>query len=331
MIDPALFGELQKLCLRSFPERLEQRISQIQALGGGRHPMLGFSLAWHEGRQPRVERLIVRRYADPWTEWALDDRRKAQREWAVMRWLYGRGWPVPQLYASGTEGEERFLLLARVPGVPCSPEQARAQAIVDALARQVAQLHQLMPPDSVRETLPRVSVDGELARLGELARCCQAGELNEAIAELRAEKPEERPPCVLHGDFRFEVALCDARGITALLGWENAALGDPRWDQARIVNDLRSHRADALAERFCTVYRERVGAPLADLTFWEALAAVQTWTLIEWVRDRAPSGDAESLLSRYASTRERAWRSLTRLRHTRDERVALGEELKSEI
>ena len=68
-------------------------------------------------RQPRVERLVVRRYSQPWTSWSVgregeNGSQKAQREWAVMRWLYSLGLPVPRVYALGDD----YILLANTSG-----------------------------------------------------------------------------------------------------------------------------------------------------------------------------------------------------------------------
>ena len=337
MVDAVLFGELKTLCRRSFPYRLDQSITHIKPLDDGRHPSVSLSLAWREGRRPRVERLVVRQYADPWTWWALDDGQKAQREWTVMRWLFGRGLPVPQLYASGSEGEHEYLMMPLVPG---EPVQATSSAHVEALAVLLAQIHRLTPPEAVRQALPGVLPGRELARLRDLAFRCQVDGLLEATtalyaelhaelhAEVRAEPHAETdesmasevpPLCVLHGDPRLANVRCDAQGITALLGWENAALGDPRWDVARVVNDLRSQQADALAERFCAVYEDRSGRPLVDLGFWETLTATQSWALVEWVRQEVATDGGVALLSERAFWQERAWRSLTRLRHAQSE------------
>jgi aminoglycoside phosphotransferase (APT) family kinase protein len=325
MVDAVLFAELQTLCRRSFPSRLDQSITHIKPLDGGRHPSVSLSLAWREGRRPRVERLLVRQYADPWTWWALDDRKKAQREWTVMRWLFGRGLPVPQLYASGSEGEHEYLLM---PLVQDEPARATSSAHVEALAGLLAQLHRLTPPEAVRQVLPGVLPGQELARLRELAYRCQADGLLEATTELHASErvetddpsASEVPPlCVLHGDPRLANVHCDAQGITALLGWENAALGDPCWDVARVVNDLRSQGADALAERFCAVYEDRSDRTLVDLVFWETLTATQSWALVEWVRQEATPDEGAALLSERSFWQERAWRSLTRLRHAQAE------------
>jgi aminoglycoside phosphotransferase (APT) family kinase protein len=323
MIQAALFAELQKLCRRSFPERLDQSISQIQAVDGGRHPTVSLSLAWREARRPRVERLVVRRYADPWTWWSVEDPNKAGREWAVMRWLYGEGLPVPPLYAVGADGQAPFLLLAHASGQTCALERpAKAQAYVESLSGLLARLHRLPPPAPVRAVLPDHPLDHELGRLETHARACHDGGLIEAICELRAQEMEGYPPCVLHGDLRAENVLCDARGATAVLGWENAALGDPRWDVARVANELRDHQADALVERFLALYQDRGGAAPSRLAYWEALAAVQEWTLAEWVRETAPPEQGAELLGMRDHARACAWRALTRLRYERDERIA---------
>jgi aminoglycoside phosphotransferase (APT) family kinase protein len=320
MVDAALFAELQTLCRRSFPQRFDQGITQIRSLKDGRNPIVSFSLTWREGKRPRVERLIVRRYADRWTWWTVNDGQKTQREWTVMRWLFGRGLPVPQPYASGTEGQHEYLLMPDVTG---GPALATNEAHVEAFAALLAQIHGLTAPEAVRPMLPEASIETELARLRDMAYRCHADGLLDATAELYrqlevapgTEETEVPPLCVLHGDPRFANVHCDAQGVTALLGWENAALGDPRWDVARVVNDLRGQEADALVERFCIAYQDRGGPWPVNLTYWETLTATQSWALVEWVTEHAPVEDAAGLLAKREYWQECAWRALTRLRY----------------
>lgn len=320
MIRPSEFAELQKLCLRSFPERLDQRISQFESLDGDRHPMLGLALSWREGRQPRVERLVMRRYADRWTWWMLDDPSKAGREWAILRWLYGVGMPVPRLYACGQQNGAGFTLMARLQGQGC-PAQA---ACLGELAALLARLHQLVPLEAVRQALPLVLLSEELGRLDEIAHRLHDDGLIEALSDLLVEEVEVYPPCVLHGDPHLANALCDARGITALLDWENSALGDPRWDVARTTNWLRLHQAEELASCFCGAYEEQAGWRLSDMSFWEALTAVQSWAVVAWACTTAPPGSAlaQRLLAHVDLWHGRAWRALRRLRHGRGEQHA---------
>ena len=71
-------------------------------------------------------------------------------------------------------------------------------------------------------------------------------------------------------------------GITALLGWENSALGDPRWDVARVENELLEVGDEQAVHQFRTVYQDSGGRPLADEGFWQALTAIQSWTMASW-------------------------------------------------
>jgi aminoglycoside phosphotransferase (APT) family kinase protein len=320
MIDPDLFGKLQKLCQRTFPDRLDQRLSRIERLQGERHPMLALTLSWRRGKHPGVERLVLRSYGDAWTWWSTDDPYKAQREWEMMRWLFAHGLPVPHLYALGRAQSDDSLLMAWVPGRsaasildrdPSGGEGSEAQqAVIGALGELLAVLHQLTPGPSARERLPTITLPGELARLAELAHQYGDAGMVEAVHELRAQNVEVLPPCVLHGDPHLANVLCDARGITALLHWENSAYGDPRWDVARVTSWLRGREAD-LHRHFCEAYVAHGGILPTDLAFWEALVAVQQWVTATWVR--AACGESPALAD-LPTWKEQAWRALTRLR-----------------
>ena len=326
VIQAALFAELQKLCLRSFPERLEQRISQVETPAGGRHPTLGLTLSWRRGHQAGVERLIVRRYSDRWTWWSLDDPAKAQREWTVVRWLYGEGFAVPQVYALGSSQEPASLLMARAPGRPCAPMQGAGQATaiqdwhVDTLAGLLADLHQRKPPDAVREALPDVTVAAELRRMTDIAREGHHDAIEEAVDELSAtlaaENVEMLPSCVLHGDLDLANVLVDARGITAVLCWENSAFGDRRWDVAYAADSLYRYGGERFANRFCATYATRAAVPVAHLLFWQALAAVQRWVAWSWAQQHTGADQCESQARLWG---EQAWRALTRLRYAKRE------------
>lgn len=307
--------ELQKLCRRTFPERLDQRIAQFATRFDDRRQLLFLSLSWTEGRRPRVERLVVRSYVDAWTPWSFDDRAKARREWAIMGWLYGEGLPVPRVYAAG----DNYVLMEHIPGRSIEMLQDDWKRYVESCLNEcvslLARLHQVQPPEAVREVLPAAVAQAELGRMGDLARQCGDGGLEEAVAELKAlfatEKMELYPPCVLLGETAFVGAQFDARGITALLDWADSAFGDPRWDVARTVNWLRVRQADALAERFLTTYQERTGRALADMDAWLALTAAQNWALTAWLRDRLSDSP---LIAQREGLIEQAWRALTRLR-----------------
>jgi aminoglycoside phosphotransferase (APT) family kinase protein len=346
MIDPALFAELRDLCLRSFPERLEQRLSQVEPVAAERHPGLAFTLSWREGARPRVERLLLRRYADGWTWWSFRDGQKAQREWTVMRWLYGSGLSLPKVYALSARDTDPFLLLERPSGQTLvlgrdgqattghlsgrqaypSEDTLGLRLCVDALATLLARLHCSTAPDSVREVLPRVVLDKELGRTARIAQRCEDRALMETVRELTQEQVEALPPCVLHGDPQLASLRYDARGITAWLDWENSALGDPRWDVARVMNELQVDQASSLADRFCEMYADRTGLQLHDVVYWQVLAATHRWAMRKWALQaglaQVPTEDAQDefpLSIGFERHREQAQWALTRLQDTRKE------------
>ena len=317
------FLELQKMCQRSFPDRLDQHLAQIGKPAGERYLERSLQLSWREGRRPRVERLDLRRYADPWTWWRVDDEDKAAREWQMMRWLYGQGLPVPRPYAGG----DGFVLLARAPGQghPAAEESDGAWVLphLDAFARLLARLHRLVPPAGVRDVLPAVALQEALRRVEQLAAWCGESGLQEAVAELAGVEVEVCPLCVLRGEAIFIRAQCDARGITALSTWDQSALGDPRWDVARAALWLRVHDAEAAAERFCDAYAGYGAAPVGDTSFWIAAAAAQGWALASWVRVQKEQGAlaqeqlaaAEKVIGQREMWIEQTWRALTRFRY----------------
>jgi aminoglycoside phosphotransferase (APT) family kinase protein len=343
MIDPALFAELKELCLRSFPERLDQRLSQIEPVTRERHPTLALTLSWQEGVRLRVERLLLRRYSDAWTWWSFQDAHKAQREWAVIRWLYARGLPVPEPYALGSESAEPFVLLARTPGRPgaslldaCAVKRTPVERqpagnprldleqCLDAFGILIAKLHHLTAPDAVRDLLPRITVLQELARMADIARQCEDRELIRAVNELgpSAQEMEAYPPCVLHGDPQLANLLYDARGITTWLNWENSALGDPRWDIAYAVDQLRDQETTQPAESLYDAYVTQIGQQLSDMAFWEALVTVHRWAITCSVQATAPAQDTQTLSVELEQRRGQAWRALTRWHRNKREHSA---------
>jgi aminoglycoside phosphotransferase (APT) family kinase protein len=336
MIEPARFAELKDLCLRSFPGRLDQRLSQIRPLTNSPWSGLTFALSWREGTRQLVERLLLRRYVDSQTRWSLGDERKAQREWVVMRWLYGIGLPLPRVYALGTHDGDPFLLLEHPSGQVINtgqhrqntmhqeahhqvPQEGQVPALgpyVDALATLLARLHRLVAPDSVRKELPGIDWEGEMERLTSAAQQCKNQALMEAVRELERDQAEALPPCVLHGDPQVANLRCDARGATAWLSWENSALGDPRWDVACAANQLESNKSSPLADQFCERYADRAGLQLSDMPYWKALTAVHRWAMTEQARSALATEDEAQPCVELEGLCKQAWQALAGLRKT---------------
>jgi aminoglycoside phosphotransferase (APT) family kinase protein len=229
--------------------------------------------------------------------------------------------------------------MARAEGRRYALERpADREAYVEAVAAFLARLHRLTPPDAVRRVLPEARAQDEIVRLWSLARTCGDEGLIEVLAglsrgkavsgEARSEgaareeaatgdaagkEMEEFPPCVLHGDLQAGRVRADARGLTAVLDWENAALGDPRWDLARVANELHEREAHDLVEQLYQRYEEESGLPAREMDYWEALSATQQWTLLVWLKESGSTVDDGAL----DAARGSAWRAWTRIRYER--------------
>jgi len=133
-----------------------------------------------------------------------------QREVQVMQAAVEHGLPVPRVHASTVWQGRPALLLSWCPGRPLL-EEVRARpwrvwALGVAMGRVHARIHGVPGPDSLRALQPRPLPAGD---------------------------------ALLHLDYHPLNVMSSHRGITCVLDWANAAVGDPRADLARTVTLLR--------------------------------------------------------------------------------------------
>jgi aminoglycoside phosphotransferase (APT) family kinase protein len=111
-------------------------------------------------------------------------------------------------------------------------------------------------------------------------------------AALRAALPGAAPPAIVHGDFRLGNLLADGAQIAGVIDWEIWSVGDPRvdlgWflinaDPATYDRPSRYLGATPSPAELAGVYREALGADVADVDWFRALACFKstaTWSLI---------------------------------------------------
>ncbi len=134
---------------------------------------------------------------------------------------------------------------------------------------------------------------------------------------LRANKPDDVSPRVVHGDFRTGNLLIGAGGVNAVLDWELAHAGDPTEDLGWIcVNSWRFGEIDkpvggfGSREDLYAAY-EAAGGGAVDRKrahFWEVLGTLR-WGVIctmsgVALRDGAAAGVERALIARRASETE---------------------------
>lgn len=210
-----------------------------------------------------------------------------EREFRVMRALAGSAVPLAPTFALCTDEsviDRAFYVMGHVPGRCFSendlPSMGRAErgAIFDEANRVIAALHAIDPVavglgdhGPTQDYLPR-----QIARWTRQYRLAETGRI-EAMERLIEWLPgalpaRAAPVCLLHGDFKLDNLIFDAREprIVAVLDWELSTLGDPLadfayhclpWDTAPgLLHGLAGLDLDALGIPAQTAYRQAYAA-----------------------------------------------------------------------
>jgi aminoglycoside phosphotransferase (APT) family kinase protein len=246
---------LAALCRYAFPDRLGARVAAVEPLPAHRHPTTAFVLEWpsRSARNPELccEELVLRwhRWCEP--IWALEDPDRAEREFALHRALEARGFPVLHVCAWGRE-EGGWVLMSR--SLPHSASSAhtssdppaawgtRLKGLMQEGMRWLARLHTTTPDAVAQVPLPVVSLGSVISQARVWAMECHDDALSAAVEAIDDEASvEECPPRLLHGNPHPVTMRLHRRRLTNWLGWEDSALGDPRWDLARLATWLTTH------------------------------------------------------------------------------------------
>jgi aminoglycoside phosphotransferase (APT) family kinase protein len=244
------------------------------------------------------------------------DHEKTSREFEVLRVAFARGVRCPEPIAVGEcQTGEDYLVMSRVLG-DSNPRQlvtaerfgsARAR-LLKHLAKDLTIIHRILPVDVERAPGMRGPAPGddplayhrraveEMYR-ADLLNPHPAIEwafrwLDREIAQL---EQTGRPPCVVHGDFRIGNMLYDEDGLTAVLDWEGAHIGEPEEDLAwfctRVwrfgMNELEAGGI-ALREDWLHAYEHASGIAVSRerVAAWEVLQNIR-WAEITMMQARA--------------------------------------------
>ncbi len=263
--------------------------------------------------------LILRR---PPTGELLPSAHNMGREAQIQRGLAGTGVPVPAIVLAD-EGDLigiRFYVMEKVQGhiirgdlpagyAQTSPERER---MGHAFADTLATLHAVDPEAVGLGDYGRP--EGFMARQvrrwtgqWEASRTHEVPEIEELSRRLSASVPTQQRSAIVHGDYRLDNVVLDARDpgqINAVLDWELSTLGDPLSDVGLLMLFWRgaddpelslipgvTHLPgfpdrDAMLER----YAAASGADLSDMAFYEAFAHFKFAVIAQGVQARASAG-----------------------------------------
>jgi len=273
--------------IATFPQRLNLRLGNVRPLPGNQHEMMLFELLWDEHGQTYAVELVFRRYCSPLSWHNMRDANRAAREFEVLRWLGHNRFPTPPALHSGLDDEGDYLVMGAASGNSWDTlsDELRVGA-VQQLSNLLVQLHALVP-ENLR-TLPRVTTEEIVARYrgwaAESGDGAAQAAINRAGSLINPSGGQASVPLNMTADVS-DLLVSTAGRVTAWLDWENAMIGDPRWDIASLVEQLRRvHRMPALAELALERYQVATGATFDDLPAWAALLAAMRLVRCAWAR-----------------------------------------------
>lgn len=202
--------------------RLGGRVEGLRRLSGGAsRETWSFDLHLDGGS---VDELILRR--DP----PGAPKAGMAKEAALLGAAHTVGVPVPEVI----DADDSSIVMRRIEGETIPRRILRDQEYASArplLAKQcgeiLARLHTL-PSDVVSGLEQSDQVQQWRTMLDSLGQPHPAFEL--AFRWLEGNRPPERPPRLVHGDFRNGNLMVGPEGIRAVLDWELAHAGDPMED-----------------------------------------------------------------------------------------------------
>jgi hypothetical protein len=240
--------------------------------------------------------LIVRRYLAPPVHSGQFDPDLARREHDLRRWLIDHTFPAVPALAQGTDEAGMWLaeqaVSARNWWRPIGGVDFNTvlPGLADQAVALLARLHALDVHDQALKKidLPHLDPAMIIERTLAVTKICGDQMLASALKRLRDlfARIEPLPDVLAHGSLALADLLVDEAGkVIAWLGWQNAALADPRWDIAALSGDLRgSYQMPALADAALRGYESQSGRVLESMPHWEALLAGLRWAESAWLR-----------------------------------------------
>lgn len=213
---------------------------------------------------------------------------------ALLRAAAEAGVPVPIVVADGG-GEEllgrRWTIVEALPGstdptaILAEESSPGARELIDELAAALASIHRMTADHATLPTIedPLAALRGWHDRIGEPHPVFEL-----AFRALEADRPQSTKRTLVHGDFRIGNLMVAPSGLTGVLDWELAHMGDPVEDLGWLcVRAWRFSRPDRPAAGLATrtelldAYERHSGLAVEPraLRWWE-LAGTLRWGVI---------------------------------------------------
>jgi aminoglycoside phosphotransferase (APT) family kinase protein len=286
--------QIAQACRNAFPERDRLSINGPYPVSSNRHTVEVFHLRWEDDQEPNQLPVIYRRYPCPLGWHTFDDPDRAERELAVLKWLREQGFPAPNAYAAGQDDGGAWLLVEAISGknwwMPLGTVDFN-RVLGDVVHQQIklmAHLHSLESSSLGAAQLPTITALDVIDTHRSLVEPSDdsLNEVFERIAALMAQVDEE-PTCLVNVDAEPANMLVDPESgqIVAWLDWDEAAIGDRRWDLAALINALYGkYSLPNLADQVASQYAKYSVRPIRQINAWAALVAALEWAQASWLK-----------------------------------------------
>ncbi|MCX5042104.1 phosphotransferase family protein [Aldersonia sp. NBC_00410] len=238
------------------------------------------------------------------------DADRMRAEVACLRAAAAAGVPVPTVLASGDTApgiDAPFLLMDKVDGeamprkLQRNPEFEQVRThLAEDMGFALGLIHRSDTTElgMLDTTDPLDAIEKIYLDLHEPRPTVEVG-----LRWLRANRPAKHPNTLVHGDFRLGNLLIDGTGITAVLDWELAHLGDPIEDLGWLC--VRAWRFGAEApvagigtrKQLLDGYQRATGLrpSAAELRWWETFGTLKWLVLSRFQAERHLGGAEHSL------------------------------------
>lgn len=241
------------------------------------------------------------------------------QEYAVLRTAHAAGVKVPSPIVADGAAEAMgrpFFIMQRVPGIAVGHRLTREAglvpdpaALVDELARNLARLHSVAPPQPELAFLAMPAGSPALVSIAEYRAYLDQLDEPQPVLEwglrwCERHAPDDYDVRLLHRDYRTGNYLVEGGRLSGVLDWEFAAFGDPREDLGwftarcwRFAAPEREAGGIGAVEDFLAAYREESGREIGReaLTYWQVMAHLR-WSIIALQQaQRHLSGQERSL------------------------------------
>jgi aminoglycoside phosphotransferase (APT) family kinase protein len=281
--DATVVSLLQSASQRAFPSRVRPRVVELSRLSDGWEcDVYAFVLESGARDAPAREPLILRVYQG---DAAV---RKALIEFEGMGRLRSSGYPVPEMLSLVVDEsplDRPFVVMRKIEGPTLGrliEESAadRREALLRRFCGLVVRLHALdwpaVAPGPIRDRTSD-SPDRWIAEGEATLRRFSTRAFDPAIDWIKSHRSAigAGQLSLVHQDFHPWNVLLDSDGVSYVIDWTQIDLSDPRLDLAWTLLLVRTSLDLPARDIVLDEYERLTGGPVADLPFFEAVAATK--------------------------------------------------------